>query len=290
MKIVNFYFILAIIFFSTILGCSKDKKQDDINEVRKITTLKVKVELVDVNHCYISYSIDKSDTTGLVEFGIVWSDKENPVVGGLQLSDNSLLERKYYVEKLNCCTQYFTRAFVKTSDGEIIYSDNVGFVTKEDDRFNSFKFLKGQKVDSTILKVSIYDNTTFKSKLNFLNKLVLPKGLYLYAKFNDTKGNLKAIINTRTKLCADGDTIHLNTYNPADPDANWFYVERIFTKHPTEPSLDWFSAGKISICLGGTVQETAPDYNCKYLITNHPLNTIHYYIFESDTVIKCPFN
>lgn len=264
------------------------------NEIEEpITTLKVAVDSVSGSKSKIKYSIDASDTSGVIEYGIVWGENENPIVGtGNQLFKTDTLEYDFWVNNLNCRTNYNTRAYIKQRNGSVIYSGNLKFTTfRTDDRFiKELSFSKGAQLNTFLASETITRNFG-KHVLYFANNLILPEGLYLYAKFTNVKGTILATTKDGTRNFKDGDTLHLPKYNLIKDPSIFYNIDSpnrvIFEPgpdvHPSslDPNYVIFAIGTINIYVGGTINNTVTNYNCLYQYRGYSTNTNLWMVLES---------
>jgi len=124
--------VLSILF---VMSCSSsdDSKTDDVI-VDENPTLTVAKPVIGLGKVKFSADITKIGS-GYIERGFCWGENINPTINNSRIQESTNVPGVFFIDKdyaspyFQTDTNYYVRAYVVASSGEIVYSENMTFVT-----------------------------------------------------------------------------------------------------------------------------------------------------------------
>jgi hypothetical protein len=277
-------FLAIIIFFS----CKKNPSQPTPSpNLPTVTTLPIDS----------IYTTTTEAKTG----GIITDDGNAPVTArGILYSKDSLTDISNsektidssgsgifvsHLSGLTPGTKYFVRAYATNAKGTS-YGNEITFTTLEPIPSNDREFVlhKNSSIDTILYKDSLFGGVTqfVEPNRGFRSYLDLPKGVYLYVRFDSIAGKISASADTANRYFINsGDTMH---FIPGINTAQLIPVAAYTLMGDVYDSKCYYS-----IHLSGKAETTESQYYCHYSIQRDETISWIFITFNPDSTYKCDY-
>jgi len=124
-------FGLFILLITTILSCQQ--KDDTTPSVSRLSFGDVQISDVNLTAATLEIEIKNFTTNEVSDFGFVWAETSNPVIGTnnqKSLGTIGINTYRHTITSLKSNTQYYVRGYFAKADG-VTYSDEVSFTTSQ---------------------------------------------------------------------------------------------------------------------------------------------------------------
>lgn len=114
-------------------GTSYGNEQVFTTKVETISVKTLEVVEIDTESCLVKCEVTNTGNNQIINRGVCWSKQQNPTIEGSSMN-GELGGGDYYecqITGLDDNTTYYVRAYAKSSDGNIIYGEELSFVTLE---------------------------------------------------------------------------------------------------------------------------------------------------------------
>lgn len=277
-------FIVIIIFFS----CKKNPLQlIPSSNLPTISTLPVDSNFTTSTGAQTGGNITDDGSTPVTTRGVVYSKDSLPDISNSEKTIDSSGTGIFvsHLSGLTPSSKYYVRAYATNSKGTS-YGDEITFTTLGPIPANLLEFtlLKNSYIDTILYKDSLFGGVTQLVEPNrgFRSYLDLPKGVFLYVRFDSIHGKISANADTANRYFVNsGDTMH---FIPGINTAQLIPVAAYTLMGDAYDSKCYYS-----IHLSGKAETSDSQYNCHYSIQRDPTISWIFISFNSDSIYNCDY-
>lgn len=277
-------FIVIIAFFS----CKKNPLQTIPSQnLPTITTLPIDSIYTTSTEAKTGGIITDDGNAPVTARGIVYSKDSLPDISNSEKTIDSSGTGTFvsHLSGLTPSTKYYIRAYATNIKGTS-YGNEITFTTPGPIPSNFFEFtlFKNSYIDTILYKDSLFGGVTqlIEPNRGFRSYLDLPKGVFLYVRFDSIYGKISASADTANRYFVNsGDTMH---FIPGINTAQLIPVAAHTLMGDAYDSKSYYS-----IHLSGKAETSGSQYSCHYSIERTPTDSWIFFSFNSDTTHKCNY-